>query len=142
METYELPAIISPMESTSIYGGSLYQAEEEMNGLERDLVIELTAVPSVRWWHRNIAKREFRINGFINHYPDLIIMTENGNIVLAETKGDHLKNDDSMQKARLGRAWQKEAGKKYRYYMVFRDDAPAVDGMINMNDFLDILKQL
>jgi type III restriction enzyme len=69
-------------------------------------------------------------------------MTENGNIVLAETKGDHLKNDDSMQKARLGRAWQKEAGKKYRYYMVFRDDAPAVDGMINMNDFLDILKQL
>lgn len=141
-EMYAFPSTIHPAESTSMIGGSLYQAEEEMNGLERDLVMELTAIPSVRWWHRNIARQGFRINGFINHYPDIIVQTCKGNIILVETKGGHLKNDDSMQKVRMGRAWQKEAGKKYRYYMVFRDTDNKVDGMISMSDFLDILKDL
>ena len=75
-EMYALPDVIHPAVSTSLIGGSLYEAEEEMNGLERKLVMELTAVPNVRWWHRNISKREFALNGFIMHYPDLIIRTE------------------------------------------------------------------
>lgn len=125
-------------------GGSLYDAEEAMNGLERELTLELTAIPSVRWWHRNIVDKKdgFRINGFINHYPDLIIMTQKGNIVLVETKGEHLKNDDSAKKARMGRAWQNAAGKGYRYYMVFRDTEPKTDGMYSMSDFLKILQNL
>ena len=86
----------------SMIGGSLYSAEEEMNGLERDLIMNLTAIPSVRWWHRNIARHEFRINGFINHYPDVMIMTEKGHIIFAETKGEHLKNPDTQQKLKLG----------------------------------------
>ena len=113
-----------------------------MNGLERELVLNLTAIPSVRWWHRNIARQEFRINGFINHYPDVIVMTQKGNVILVETKGGHLKNDESAQKARLGRAWQNAAGKKYRYYMVFRDTDPKQDGMVSMSDFLEILQNL
>lgn len=72
-------------------GGSLYQAEEDMNQLEQDLVMELTALPNVRWWHRNIARHGFCINGYINHYPDVMIMTQSGKIILAETKGEHLK---------------------------------------------------
>lgn len=141
-DLYALPAMIHPAESDSMLGGSLYTGEEAMNGLERDLVLELTAIPSVRWWHRNIAKQGFRINGFINHYPDVIIMTQRGNIVIVETKGEHLMNDDSAQKARLGRAWQNAAGKKYRYYMVFRDTDTKTDGMVSMGDFLEILKNL
>lgn len=141
---YAFPDMIHPAESDSMFGGSLYTGEERMNGLERDLVMELTALPSVRWWHRNIAKsrQSFRINGFINHYPDLIIMTQRGNIVIAETKGDHLQNDNSAQKARLGRAWQNAAGKKYRYYMIFRDTDPKTDGMVSMSEFLAILADL
>lgn len=141
-EMYSMPSMIHPTESTSMIGGSLYSAEEEMNGLERDLVLELTAISSVRWWHRNIAKHGFRINGFINHYPDIMIMTQKGNIIFAETKGAHLKNDDSAQKVRLGRAWQNAAGKKYRYYMVFKDTDSKTDGMISMSDFLEIIKVL
>ena len=75
-------------------------------------------------------------------YPDVIIMTQKGNIVLVETKGEHLKNDDSAQKARLGRAWQNSAGKGYRYYMVFRDTDPRIDGMISMSEFLSLLHDL
>ena len=146
METYSMPEMIYPTESTSLIGGSLYQAEEEMNGLERELVMELTAVPSVRWWHRNIANREFRINGFINHYPDIMIMTQKGSVIFVETKGEHLKNDDSMQKLRMGRVWQNAAqiatGKIYRYYMVFKENAPNVDGATTIAGFLDTLKDL
>ena len=141
-ESYSMPLEIHPLNSVSSIGKSLYAVEEEMNGLERELVMELTALSNVRWWHRNIARRGFCINGFLNHYPDIMIMTEKGTVVFAETKGDHLKNDDSRQKVKLGRTWQNEAGKKYRYYMVFRDTDAPIDGAVNMSGFLDILRNL
>ena len=141
-ESYSLPPFIHPANSISTIGKSLYAAEEDMNGLERQVVMELTALPNVRWWHRNISKREFHINGFINHYPDILVMTERGTLVLVETKGEHLKNDDSLQKVRMGRAWQNAAGPKYRYYMVFRDIADKTEGMENISGFLNILMNL
>ena len=141
-ESYSMPMEIHPLNSVSSIGKSLYAAEEEMNGLERELVMELTALSNVRWWHRNIARRGFCINGFLNHYPDIMIMTEKGTVVLAETKGEHLKNDDSRQKVKLGRTWQNEAGKKYRYYMAFRDTDAPIDGAVSMSGFLDILRNL
>ena len=39
-----------------------------MNKLEQKLIVELTALPNVRWRHRNIARQGFAINGFIKHY--------------------------------------------------------------------------
>ena len=51
-----------------------------------------------------------------------MIMTENRRIILAETKGEHLKNDDSREKISLGQSWSQVAGRQYRYYMVCRDD--------------------
>mgnify|MGYP000052001116 CR=1 FL=1 len=62
-----------------------------MNKLEQKLIVELTALPNVRWWHRNIARQDFAINGFIKHYPDILIMTQSGKLICAETKGEHLK---------------------------------------------------
>lgn len=139
---YKLPDYIYPTESTSFLGGSLYEAEEEMDGLEQKLAIELTSLSNIRWWHRNIAKREFKLNGFINHYPDFLIMTENGVLVAAETKGDQFKSLDSIKKAKLGRIWQNAAGSKYRYYMVFDDTDTWVDGSKSISEFLTILKNL
>ena len=141
-ENYQLPSSIHPASSISTIGKSLYAAEEDMNSLERELVMELTALPNVRWWHRNIARQGFCINGFINHYPDIMLMTEKGNLVIVETKGEHLKNDDSSQKVRLGRIWQNKAGEQYRYYMVFRDSEKTVDGVESMSGFLNILRNL
>ncbi|MBQ4142742.1 MAG: hypothetical protein IJD43_04620, partial [Thermoguttaceae bacterium] len=108
--SFRLPMAIHPMGSTDMFGGSLYQAEEDMNGLEQDLVMELTALPNVRWWHRNIARHGFAINGYIKHYPDIMVMTQSGKIIFAETKGEHLKNDDSRDKIALGQAWRNAAG--------------------------------
>ena len=104
--------------------------------------MELTALPNVRWWHRNIARHGFCINGYINHYPDVMIMTQSGKIILAETKGEHLKNDDSRDKIALGDAWRHAAGNQYRYYMVFRDGDYLLPGAVSMSQFVEMVRAL
>lgn len=141
-ESYAMPLSIHPAFSTTMIGKSLYEGEEEMNGLEQNLILDLTAFSNVKWWHRNIARHGFRINGFINHYPDVIVMTRKGNVIVVETKGEHLQNDDSKQKVKLGRVWEKKAGNRYRYYMVYRDTDALIDGVVNFSRFLQILSQL
>ena len=141
--SYRLPMMIHPVTSTDIIGGSLYQAEDgDINKLEQDLIMELTALPNVRWWHRNIARQGFCINGFINHYPDIMVMTKSGKVIFVETKGEHLKNDDSRDKIALGQAWRNAAGNQYRYYMVFRDGENLLPGAVSMSQFIDTIKAL
>ena len=38
---------------------------------------------------------------------------------MVETKGEHLDNDESKKKAKIGDQRAKLAGKQYKYYMVF-----------------------
>ena len=143
MPSFRLPTSIHPASNTDIYARSLYTAEDgDMNKLEQKLVVELTALPNVRWWHRNIVKQDFAINGFIKHYPDILIMTKSGKLICAETKGDHLKNDDSREKIALGQAWSSHAGSQFRYYMVFMDDNDLPTGAVSMSKFLEITKAL
>ncbi len=139
---YQLPIAIAPTRVTSAYARSLYKAEEEMNSLETELVLRLTNLNNIRWWHRNLANTGFFINGFTKHYPDFIIKTESGNIILAETKGEHLANEDSKLKINLGRSWSAAAGDQFKYFMVFADAEKALEGAFGMNDFIDILKEL
>ena len=140
---FRLRPSIHPATYTDIYARSLYTAEDgDMNKLEQKLVVELTALPNVRWWHRNIAKQDFAINGFIKHYPDILIMTKSGKLICAETKGDHLKNDDSREKIALGQAWRTAAGKDFRYYMVFENEENLLPGAVSMSQFIDTVKAL
>ena len=71
-----------------------------------------------------------------------MIMTESGKIILAETKGDHLKNDNSREKIALGQVWLAAAGKNYRYYIVFENDENLLPGAVSMSQFIDIVKVL
>ena len=143
MPSFRLPASIHPASNTAIYARSLYTAEDgDMNKLEQKLVVELTALPNVRWWHRNIARQGFSINGFIKHYPDILIMTKSGKLICAETKGEHLKNDDSREKIALGQAWSSHAGSQFRYYMVFMEDNDLPTGAVSMRRFAEIVAAL
>ena len=143
MPSFRLPTSIHPASNTAIYARSLYTAEDgDMNKLEQKLVVELTALPNVRWWHRNIARQGFAINGFIRHYPDILIMTQSGKLICAETKGEHLKNDDSREKIDLGAMWSGHAGNQYRYFMVFEKDADLPKGAVSMSKFVEIVAAL
>lgn len=115
----------------------LHTKEESVNGFEAAVINDVANLDNIEWWTRNIEKRGFYINGFINHYPDFIIKTKKGKIVLLETKGDHL---DADAKIRLGNIWANKAGNNYRYFLVYKDRQ--VDGAYTKNDFLEIIKNL
>lgn len=119
----------------------LYVAEEGVNGFEHEAVAVIAEHPNVLFWHRNISRKEFGLNGwFDNHYPDFIVRTKSGNTLLVETKGDYLDNSDSAEKIELGRKWADLAGDGFKYFMVF--ETKEVDRAINLKTFLHYLDVL
>lgn len=139
---YKLPASISPIKVTTTIPKSLYTAEEEMNEQEFKVVWELSSLENIKWWHRNISRLGFCINGSINAYPDIIAMTESGKILLIEPKGDHLENEESELKAKIGATWSSAAGKQFRYFMVFDKKSPGYPGAYSYEQFIEIVKGL
>lgn len=124
---------------------SLYMAEEGVNGYESKVAWELSALPNIKWWHRNIARKGFVINGPSAAYPDLIVMTQSEKILLIETKGDHLKNDESEEKAGIGAIWAAKAsmtGRVYKYFMVYETKNPKYAGAYSHERFMEIVKGL
>ena len=83
---------------------------------------------------------EFRINGFLNHYPDFIVKTKAGRIIALETKGDDRDNSDSELKLKLGKLWEAKAGRDFRYMMVFENNP--IDGAERLADALAKIRQL
>ncbi|GHU54823.1 hypothetical protein AGMMS49975_15750 [Clostridia bacterium] len=139
---YSFPKTITPLRFTQTIPNSLYTAEEDMNGLEKDVVWAVANLPNIRWWHRNASKTGFCVNGFENAYPDIIVMTKLGKLILLETKGDHLENGESERKCHIGREWANLAGADYRYYMVFREKNLKWDGAVRFDGLIEIVKSL
>lgn len=143
LPSYQLKREINPIDTFALLGKSLYTSEQSMNSFERGVIQKVSALPNVKWWHRNIDRLEFCINGFLNHYPDFIVYTNNGYVVMIETKGEFLtSNDDSRDKAELGKIWQAQAGGKFRYYMVSKDPIASNPDSTDLDKFLDIMKDL
>jgi type III restriction enzyme len=122
---------------------SLYEREGIMNNFEQSLIMDVASLDNVLFWHRNSDNKDkgFYLNGFSNnHYPDFILYTQKRNIVLVETKGDFLDNDDSKAKNILGKKWAEKSGDNYKYFMVF--ESKNVDGCYTAKSFLDIIGEL
>lgn len=135
--SFTLPGSISPGDTAKDITKSLYEKEGSMNGFEERVINEIGNMTNIAFWTRNIERKGFRINGFVNHYPDFIIQTKSSKTILLETKGDHL---DAEQKIRLGRLWASKAGNNYRYFMVY--EKRTVDGAYKLEDFLNIIKDI
>lgn len=118
----------------------LYVAEESVNGFEYDAIAAIADHPNVLFWHRNRDRKEFCINGFINHYPDFIVRMKSGVTLLIETKGDHLDNSESADKIWLGNKWADLAGDKFKYFMVFQNKEVA--NAITLKTLLQLLDEL
>ncbi|MBR3234208.1 MAG: DEAD/DEAH box helicase family protein [Atopobiaceae bacterium] len=145
-DTYRFPIRFHTGRPLRMYDRTLYEAEDaNMNGLERRMAETLANCAGIRWWHRIVERRdgEFCINGFINHYPDFVAMTNGGRIYVVETKGDDKHNPDSIQKLELGRKWAGLAGQKYHYFMVFENNPLDMEGAYSFAGFkAKILNQL
>ena len=134
---FKLPNSIAPGETAKAISKSLYEKEGKINSFEERVINDIANMNNVSFWTRNIERRGFRINGFINHYPDFIIQTKSGKTVILETKGDHL---DAENKITLGNLWANKAGNNYRYFMVY--ERRTVDGAHKLEDFLKIMKEM
>ncbi|MDO9154881.1 MAG: DEAD/DEAH box helicase family protein [Paludibacter sp.] len=135
--SFQLPKNISPGDTSKDITKSLYEKEGNMNGFEERVINEIGNMTNIAFWTRNIERKGFRINGFVNHYPDFIIQTKSGKTLLLETKGDHL---DAEPKIRLGGLWASKAGNNYRYFMVY--ERRTVDGAYKLENFLNIIKDI
>lgn len=121
---------------------SLYEKEGSVNNFEHKIILDIASMDNILFWHRNLGRgKGFPINGFkSNHYPDFLIYTKKGNLVVLETKGDDRDNSDSQAKARLGNTWATQAGPKFKYYMVFEKNS--VDGAHTLDWFKKAMEGL
>jgi type III restriction enzyme len=82
-------------------------ADGGMNNLDRNVACYLDGKKATRWWFRNVARRQYGLQGWRKYkiYPDLVISVQNdaGNeqILVLETKVEHLNNPDSKYKIDL-----------------------------------------
>lgn len=138
-DSYQFPKQIIPTDRVALIK-SLYEEEGDINSFERRVIDAVAHLDNVLFWHRNLERKGFYINGAINHYPDFIIRTHSGKTVIMETKGDDRDNSDSKAKLKLGQRWASMAGNGYKYFMVF--DTNAFEGAHNFGEFLEVLRSL
>ncbi|MBR3410581.1 MAG: DEAD/DEAH box helicase family protein [Candidatus Methanomethylophilaceae archaeon] len=126
------------------FANSLYTYEERVDGFEADVRTAIAGSANVRWWHRIRPNDpdEFHLNGFLNHYPDFVLMTKTGRLVFIESKGQHLDGDDSGRKSDMGEIWDNLTGPDFRYFMVFKSKDSRVEKSISLPELTDILEQL
>lgn len=118
-------------------------AEEEFNEMEKSVAIYLDEQGKLLWWYRNLSRQDYYIQGWKKHriYPDFIFadtddkkQDDYNKIYVVETKGLHLKNEDTDYKNnvfdfcnRLGqqRDWRELnlefAKKRIEFQVVFED---------------------
>ena len=88
---------------------SLFQPiyKSELNTPERDVAGYLDGEKALQWWHRNVARTQYGLQGWRKGkiYPDFIFAAKHGDtpsrITVLETKGDHLDNGDTAYKREL-----------------------------------------
>ena len=78
--------------------------ENELNRDEREVAVYLDGDEALTWWHRNVARTQYGIQGWkkAKIYPDFIFAAQGDGeakrITVLETKGDQLDNLDTAYK--------------------------------------------
>ena len=78
--------------------------ENDLNSEEREVAVYLDGEQALSWWHRNVARTQYGIQGWkrAKIYPDFIFAVqgegEAKRITVLETKGDQLDNLDTAYK--------------------------------------------
>jgi type III restriction enzyme len=77
------------------------------NPFEQDFACYLDSQQAVRWWHRNVARSGYGLQGWRRHrvYPDFVFMRAEHDgrdtPVVMESKDAHLSNEDTEYRTRL-----------------------------------------
>ncbi|MFM9469845.1 hypothetical protein ACKI1K_44785, partial [Streptomyces scabiei] len=77
--------------------------EGDLNPDEREVAVYLDGEEALRWWHRNVAKNQYSMQGWRREkiYPDFIfgVQRDDGStrIVVLEMKGEHLAGNEDTE---------------------------------------------
>jgi type III restriction enzyme len=118
--------------------------DEEFNEMEKSVAIYLDEQEKLLWWYRNLSRQDYYVQGWKKHkiYPDFIFadtdekkQDDYNKVYIVETKGLHLKNEDTDYKKnifdfcnRLGQQkdWRELnlefAEKKIEFQVIFEDE--------------------
>ena len=121
-----------------------FMPEEDFNDMEKSVAIYLDEQEKLLWWYRNLAKQDYYVQGWKKHkiYPDFIFANTDdkkqddyNQVYVVETKGLHLKNEDTDYKKnvfdfcnRLGQQkdWRELnlefAEKRIQFQVIFEDE--------------------
>ncbi|MBI2259253.1 MAG: DEAD/DEAH box helicase family protein [Flavobacteriia bacterium] len=111
-----------------------YVPEENINDLEKSVAIYLDEQEKLLWWYRNMSRQDYHIQGWKRNkiYPDFLAADNKakgkddyGTVYVLETKGIHLKNEDTKYKQDVF-ALCKELGAKKAWKELF-DEFPDHD---------------
>ncbi len=83
-----------------------YVPEESVNELEKSVAIYLDEQEKLLWWYRNMSRQDYHIQGWKKNkiYPDFLATDKEenqedyGTVYVLETKGIHLRNEDTKYK--------------------------------------------
>lgn len=117
--------------------------EEGFNEMEKSIALYMDGQEKLLWWYRNISRQDYFVQGWKKNriYPDFIF-TDNdqkakdySKVFVVETKGVHLKNEDTTYKQnvfdfcnKLGqkKEWKELnlefANRKFEFQVVFGDE--------------------
>ena len=88
---------------------NLFEAtyKDDFNSYEQNVACYLDGEKALRWWHRNVAQRQYSLQGWRKNriYPDFIFAMDSSDskerLMILETKGDHLDNPDTKYKQKV-----------------------------------------
>jgi type III restriction enzyme len=115
---------------------------------ERDVAVYLDGESALIWWHRNVARRQYSLQGWRKEriFPDFIFSakksmdgTKGQKMVVLEMKGDHLDNPDTKYKRDVMRlmteAFSLEAARSVGRAEISMEDGTTVEcDLVLMND--------
>ncbi|HNR90522.1 MAG TPA: DEAD/DEAH box helicase family protein [Spirochaetota bacterium] len=121
-----------------------YVPEESLNDLEKAVALYLDDQEKLLWWYRNISRVDYSVQGWKRNkiYPDFIAAlikdgakNTYGSVHVLETKGLHLKNEDTEYKNNVfklcndlsaSKSWaelfEDFADKDFKFHVIFEDE--------------------
>ncbi len=85
-------------------------AEDGLNSEEQSVAWYFEKQAQLLWWYRNLSRQDYRLQGWRKNgiYPDFIVSrtsatdkTDFDKVFVVESKGIHLKNDDTDYKKQV-----------------------------------------
>lgn len=134
VNTYESfhKTIILKQEIPQEFNKNYYEKIDKLNQEEKSFLerLDLDSLPNIKFWIRNREKQDpFYMQGWKKNkfYPDFVAVTEKGNIIALEWKGeDRISNEDTEYKTKIGQMWTELGKDKLHFFLVHNGNAEEV----------------